>query len=220
MPSGLTAMHRQKVAVYADEGVRFILRQLGFDWTSVTAADLNADMLNTAGYEVFVNSSRSYSGLSANGKASVAAFIARGGDYVGMGGTGVPFASPANANLLTFTSVSGSSGYNGVLKVNYDPADPVAAQYPAASHGFVYGPVWFTSLGPGVKTLATIDPGEFFVSGFWANWKTSGAVGKPIVVHGTKGTAEITLMGLDPTFRAHPEHTFRILANAIYNGLD
>ncbi len=220
MPDGLTTMHRQKIAVYADEGVRFILRQLGFDWTTVTTADLNADVLNSAGYEVFVNSSRSFSGLSATGKASVAAFIARGGDYVGIGRTGVPFASSANANLLTFTSVSGSSGYNGILKVNYSPTDPVAAQYPSASYGFVYGPVWFTSLGLDVKTSATIDPGEFFVSGFWANWKTSGAAGKPIVVHGTKGAAEITLMGLDPTFRAHPEHTFRILANAIYDGLD
>ncbi len=223
MPVGLVAMHRQKVAVYADEGIRFALGQLDFDWTTVTTADLNADVLNTAGYEVFVNSSRSYNGLNAAGKASVQAFIARGGDYIGIGRSGVPFAAPANANLLTFTysSVSGSiTGYNGVLKVNYDPTDLVTAQYPAASHGFVYGPVWFTSLGLGVKTSATVDSGEFFVSGFWANWKTSGAAGKPIVVHGTKGTAEITLMGLDPTFRAHPEHTFRLLANAIYDGLD
>jgi hypothetical protein len=219
-PAGLVQMHRQKVAVYADEGVRFVLSQLGFDWTTVTTADLNADVLNTAGYEVFVNSGRSYGSLNADGKASVQAFIARGGDYVGIGRTGIPFASPANANLLTFTSVSGGSGNNGVLKVNYEPNDPVSAQYPAASHGFVYGPTWFTSLGLDVKTSATIDPGDFFVSGFWRNWQTSGAAGKPIAVHGTKGTADITLIGLDPTFRAHPEHTFRLLANAIYDGLD
>ena len=220
LPSGLTVLSKQKVAVYADEGVRFILTQLGFDWTAVTTADLNDDVLNKAGYDVFVNSSRSYSGLSAAGKASVQAFIARAGDYVGIGRTGVPFAGSANANLLVFTSASGSSGYNGIVKANYDPADPVSAQYPATSHGFVFGPLWFTSLGSGVKTAATIDSGDFFVSGFWVNWKTSGAAAKPIVVHGTKGTAEVTLIGLDPTFRAHPELTFRLLANAIFNGLD
>jgi hypothetical protein len=31
---------------------------------------------------------------------------------------------------------------------------------------------------------------------------------------------ETTLMGLDVTFRGHPENTFRLLANAIYEGLD
>ncbi len=219
-PSGLVQMRRQKVATSADEGVNFTLRQLGFDVTALATADLNADALNTGGYDVWVNSSRSYSSLSAAGKASVAAFIARGGDYVGIGRTGVPFASSANANLLTFTSAQGLSDDNGLLKVNYDPADPVSAQYPAASYGFVYGPVWFTSVGPDVKVSASADSGDFFVSGFWRNWKTSTAAGKPVVVHGTKGAAEVTLIGLNPSFRAHPEHTFRLLANSIYDGLD
>jgi hypothetical protein len=30
----------------------------------------------------------------------------------------------------------------------------------------------------------------------------------------------VTLIGIDPTFRGHPENTFRIVANAIYNGLE
>ena len=34
------------------------------------------------------------------------------------------------------------------------------------------------------------------------------------------GPAEITLLGISPTFRAHPEPTFRLLANALYNGLN
>lgn len=220
MPTGLTAMHRQKIAVTADEGVAFVLSQLGFEVASPAIADLNSDALNTGGYEVWVNSSRSFSELSAAGKASVAAFIARGGDYVGIGGTGVPFASPQNANLLTFTSASASADDNGLLKVNYDPLDPVAAQYPAASYGFVYGPLWFMSVGSDVRVSASIASGDFFVSGFWRNWKASDAASKPVVVHGTNGTAEITLIGLNPTFRAHPEHTFRLLANAIYDGLD
>jgi hypothetical protein len=41
-----------------------------------------------------------------------------------------------------------------------------------------------------------------------------------VVVHGDKGDSDITLMGLDVTFRGHPENTFRLLANAIYEGLD
>ncbi|MEM2207310.1 MAG: hypothetical protein QXG17_01265 [Sulfolobales archaeon] len=39
----------------------------------------------------------------------------------------------------------------------------------------------------------------------------------PVIVHGTSSTGSIVvLIGIDPTFRAHPENTFRILANAIY----
>jgi hypothetical protein len=217
MPGGASLMHRQRVAVIADEGVTFFLQQFGFDFTPVTTADLNAGVLVSGGYDVFVNSTRSYSGLDANGRASLEAFIAGGGDYVGIGRTGVPFA--VDAKLIVAGYVRGSSGANGVIRIDYNPADPLAAQYPAESHGFVYGPVWFTSYGADVQVSAWIDAGDFFVSGFWPGWDTGGAAGKPIALHRAAGSSEVTLLGLDPTFRAHPEHTFRILANAIYNGL-
>lgn len=219
VPSGAIALRRQKIAVFADEGVRFFLKQYGFDYTVVTTGDLNAGALTSGGYDVFVNSTRSYAGLDANGRASLAAFIAAGGDYIGIGRTGVPFASPTNANLLTFTSAQSLSDDNGVVKVVYDPASPISAQYPANSYGFVYGPVWFTSVGPGVQVAGTLDGAEFFVSGFWRNWKTSTAPNRPVVIYGKNGAADIILFGLNPTFRAHPEFTFRLLANAIFTGL-
>ncbi|MDH4136934.1 MAG: hypothetical protein OEW09_09520, partial [Anaerolineae bacterium] len=217
-PDGATLMRKQRVAVYADEGVRFFLKQLGFNYDAVSTADLNAGLLVSGGYDVFVNSARSYGGLDANGKSSLATFIAGGGDYVGIGRTGVPFAKAAG--LLTFDYVAGSGRSNGVVKINYNPADSVAAQYPAASHGFVYGPVWFTAWAAGIDVSAHVAGDDFFVSGYWPGWDISDAAGKPIVLHGFKGLANVTLMGIDPTFRAHPEHTFRLLANAIYNGLD
>jgi hypothetical protein len=220
VPLGAVALRRQKVAVFADEGVRFFLKQYGFDSTVVSTTDLNNGLLVSGGYDVFVNSSRSYTGLSADGRASIAAFVAGGGDYVGIGRTGVPFASPSNANLLTFTSAQSASGNdNGVVKVTYNPSDPISAQYRAGSHGFVYGPVWFTSLGPGVQVSGYLDGTEFFVSGFWRNWKSYAAEGLPVVIHGKNGPADITLIGLNPTFRAHPELTFRLVANAIFTGL-
>jgi hypothetical protein len=42
----------------------------------------------------------------------------------------------------------------------------------------------------------------------------------PIVVQQTAGTADVILIGMDATFRGHPENTFRILGNAILSGLD
>jgi hypothetical protein len=217
-PEGATLMHKQRIAVYADEGVEFFLKQFGFDYTPVSTSQLNAGILISGGYDTFINSNRSYSGLNAAGKDALAAFIAGGGDYIGIGRTGVPFA--VDANLLNVGYLRQSSQYNGVVRLNYNPADPVAAQYPEDSHGFVYGPVWFTSWADGIDISAYVGDGEFFVSGYWPGWDTSGAAGQPIILHGTKGSAEVTLVGINPTFRAHPEGTFRILANAIYNGLD
>jgi hypothetical protein len=218
IPTDAIPMHRQKIAVFASEGVRFFLNQYGFDATVVSTTDLNNDLLNTGGYEVFVNSSRSWGGLSAAGRASVQAFAAAGGDVVGIGRTGVPFVK--DAGLMGFTFAQSTSRDNGVVAVNYSQGDPAAAGYPAASHGFVYGPVWFTVWEPAALVGASYAPGAFFVSGYWPNWDTGGAAGMPALLHKSNGASEVTAMGLDPTFRAHPEHTFRLLSNAIYNGMN
>jgi hypothetical protein len=84
----------------------------------------------------------------------------------------------------------------------------------------VYGPSWFTTLPAGAEVTAGFDGGDFLVSGFWPGWDTSGAAGQPAILHAANGDSEVTLMGINPTFRAHPAGTFRLLANAIYNGLD
>ena len=106
---------------------------------------------------------------------------------------------------------------NGVIMVDYIPDDAVAAQYPEASYAFVYSPLWFTGYAADLEVSAYVKNGNFFVSGYWMNWDTSGAAGQPIILHGvTEDSSSVTLMGIDPTFRAHPEHTFRLLANAIY----
>jgi hypothetical protein len=216
-PAGLVPMEKQKIAVSADEGVRFVLTELGFDWTPVASSDITSGALISGGYDVWVNSS-----LTSNGarQAALQAFALTGGDYVGIGRNGVPIAPDAGLILATYER--GSSSYNGVVKIAYDATDPLAAQYPDDSHGFVYGPVWFTSLGGGATAAGTLATGDFFVSGWWTDWMTSGAAGMPIVVSAASGaaSAEITLMGVNPTFRAHPRLTYRLLANGIYNGLD
>ncbi len=71
-----------------------------------------------------------------------------------------------------------------------------------------------------MEVSARIDSGDFLVSGFWEDWQTSGANGAPVIVHESDGEADVTLIGINNTFRGHPEDTFRILGNAIYHGLD
>lgn len=74
-----------------------------------------------------------------------------------------------------------------------------------------------------MEVSARLDAGEFLVSGFWEDWQTSGASGMPIIVHGESGSEGIqdtVLIGINPTFRGHPENTFRIVGNGIFTGLD
>jgi len=221
LPSDRTLMRKQKIAVIADAGVRFFLKEYGFDFTVFTAAQLNSGTPLT-GYDVFINSGSSplWSGLNSKGKGTILAFFQAGGDFVGLGPSGADLST--SSRLMSVKFETGRGNENGIVKLTYDPYDPVTSQYPADSYGFVYGPLWFTKYPADVKVSAYIngDAQTFLIAGFWRDWKTSGAAGHAVIVHGASGTSDVVLFGIDPTFRAHPEFTFATLANAIWTGLD
>jgi hypothetical protein len=220
MPAGASLMRPQRVAVYADEGVRFFLKEYGFDYDEISEVDLNAGM-DLSGYDVFINSGwwSTWDGLASEGQAALQSFFAGGGDYIGIGNSGADLA--VKSGLANVTYETGGRRANGVIMVDYVPEHPVVAQYPADGHAFVYGPVWYTAWDPGLEAAASFDTGPgFFVSGFWSAWDASGADGQAIALHGTASSSDVTLFGFHPTFRAHTRGTFRTLANAIYNGLD
>ncbi|GAJ97955.1 hypothetical protein [Geomicrobium sp. JCM 19055] len=52
----------------------------------------------------------------------------------------------------------------------------------------------------------------FFKAGFWKDAKE--ASGQPIVIEGNK--PNVTIMGLEPGFRDHPEYLYRLLSNVIF----
>jgi len=214
-PVDLVPMHQQRIAVYGDEGVEHSLETLGFGFDSIGSSDLNAGAL--AGYDVFVNYGLRWGSLNGDGQASVANWFAAGGDYVGLGdrGRAIDFANDAGWVGVDYGYISG----NAIVQVDYDPDDSVAAGFLEDGYAFVYRSVWFTEWGD-MEVSARIDGGDFLVSGYWPDWQTSAANDMPIVVHDADGEADVTLVGFDSTFRGHPENTFRILGNAIYNGLD
>jgi hypothetical protein len=130
-------------------------------------------------------------------------------------GRAIDFAEDAGWVNVEYGYISG----NAIVKVDYDPEDSIAAGFQEEDYAFVYRSVWFTDWED-MKVSARLDSGDFLVSGFWENWQTSGANGMPVVVHKSEEDADVTLIGIDNIFRGHPENTFRILGNAIYNGLD
>jgi hypothetical protein len=215
LPPGPVAMRPQRVAVCADAATDFLLDRLGFDFESIGLDVLNRGPDLTQ-YDVFVNAgvSLNTSGLSQRGKAALDAYA---GDYVGIRTDGVRLAQ--DLELLEVGYQTGPG--NSIVRIDFEPSTPVAAGFPADGYAFVNTPLWFSGVGDGVEVAARFDPGPaFLVSGYWPGWGTSGAEGQPVVVYGADGQQDVTLIGLDPTFRGHPEDALRLLANAIYSGLE
>jgi hypothetical protein len=104
--------------------------------------------------------------------------------------------------------------------VDFAAGDPISAGLGQEGYIFINSTALFSNLSDGVDVAATLDATDFFVSGFWPGWQTSDAYGAPIAIHKTAGAQDVTLIGFDVQFRAHPENSFRMVANAIYNGLE
>jgi hypothetical protein len=213
-PANAVMMKEQEIAVYADEGTRHALEVLGFEYDAIGRDDVNSGVVEN--YDLFLNRNRSWGGLDDDGRASLTAFFSAGGDYVGLRSTGIGLAVDAGIIDVDFDNDDG----NTIVSVEYSATDAVAGGYPDEDYAFVFTPAWFTRLGAGVVSSAEFAAGDFIISGYWPDWELSGAAGSPVVVHKSNGDSDTTLIGLDVTFRGHPENTFRLLANAIYDGLD
>ncbi len=214
-PSDFKTLSAPKILVSGDEGIVWFLDTYDFDYTVISSSDLAGD--NLAEYDVLLVQSALVNGSSQAGTTALERFFAGGGDLVGIGSAGASLSTQVGVapNLIYF-----SRSGNGIVQVDYDSDDVISAQYPADDYAFVYGPTWFTELPKNWQVSATLEENDFFLSGFWSGWKESDANGQAIVIHGQQSDSAITLIGFDPTFRAHPEQTYRILANALYSWVD
>ncbi len=214
VPTATDVVRMPTIGVRGDSGLLFVLQELGFPFTPAGAGSLLVSGANR--FDVFIDSGWwPYWGyLDGSGKQAVMTFLANGGDYIGIGRSGVDLAVNAKAVKLTYRL--GGAYDNGIVRMDYASQDPVAAQYPEDSYGFVYGPLWFTAYDPSIHVAASYGSGNFFVAGFWPARES--AAGYPAVIWTTNGASDIVLFGIDPTFRAHTELTFRLLADALYAG--
>ena len=103
-------------------------------------------------------------------RAALDAFLDREG-LVGRGATGA--ALNAAAGLLAAKPVEGNGDANGVVRVVNSGGGVTSG---APDHSFVYAPLWFTDLGPGVRVEQSYAAGNPLVSGHWRPWRTAAAV--------------------------------------------
>ncbi len=224
-PSGAVQLRRQRIAVcVSDSGALGLLKRFGFAYDVVTRNDLNdATKPPLTDYDVFINTvvsmtSTGSSSLNATGKAKLTAYVAAGKDYIGIGGTGASV--PGQFGLFAYTLKSYPGTLDSAIRIDYDTGDPVGSGFGAQGYGFANSTRTFFGLGAGVSIAAAVHSPDFLVSGYWPSWQSSGAAGQPIVIRWASGTQDATLIGLDPIFRGHPEDSFRLVANAIYSGLE
>ena len=215
LPEDAVMMKKQSIAVYGDEGVAIALDELGFDYVEVSRSDLNAGIIS--GYDVFLNRSLRWSQLNPDGQASLTAWFAAGGDYVGLLSRGAIFGK--DAGLINF-DYDDEGDADAILKINYDPTDGVAAGFRENGYAYVLGAMWFTNVPGDAIISASIAGDDFLVAGYWPEWQSSGADDKPVILSKESGAQDTALIVIDATFRGHPKNTFRLVGNAIFNGLD
>jgi hypothetical protein len=216
-PAEAVPMYEQRIAAVVSEGGESLLARFGFNFDAMSMQDLNTGP-DLASYDVFVNDTASldYAGLSAKGRQALQGFFDAGGDYVGLGQGGADLAK--EIGFMEFAEYSPPG--NSLARVGLVAGDPVSAGLGEQGYVFVNGTVLFSELPADVEVAASLYDTDFVVSGYWPGWKTSGAGGAAVVIHKTAGTQDVTLIGFDAQFRAHPENGFRMVANAIYSGLD
>jgi Zinc carboxypeptidase len=98
-------------------------------------------------------------------------------------------------------------------------SSPITGAYPDRDTALVEDPVWFTDVPDDVSVDGRLPANDFLASGHWPNPDPS-AGGSPVIAHGpnTANTARITLFGIDPLFRAHPERSFPAVSEGFYWG--
>ena len=208
--TGGAPLHRVRVAAAVTPGELFALREMNFDVVPVSTAILNAGFDWSKADVLFASAGLDHAGLNTAARTALDAFLAREG-LVGRGATGADL--NAAAGLLAVRPVEGNGDANGVVRVVNSSGGATTG---APDHSFVYAPLWFTDLGPGVRVEQSYATGNPLVSGHWRALEDGGggpaqAAGQASVVSGPHAV----LFGTEPLFRDHPKGAFPQVARAL-----
>ncbi|MGW6775396.1 M14 family zinc carboxypeptidase [Streptomyces sp. NPDC055037] len=213
---GSGTVARTRVAAAVTPGEQFALREMGFEVLPVSTATLNAGFDWSKADVLYVSSGLQYGALAPAARSALDGFLSGGGRVVTLGSTGAAFNTAAG--LLTAKPVAGNGDANGVVRVT-NAGGPITGGAPA--HTFVYSPLWFTDLGPGVRAEQSYGTGSPLVSGHWrakedGTGGPSAAAGRASIVSGTSaGGGSVVLFGTEPLFRDHPKGLFSQVGRAL-----
>ena len=160
--TGTTPLHRVRVAAAVTPGELFALREMNFDVVPVSTAILNAGFDWSRADVLFASVGPEPRGpqhgrTRRSGRLPGTAWAWSAAEPPERPSTPPPGCSPSKP-------VEGNGDANGVVRVVNSGGGVTSG---APDHSFVYAPLWFTDLGPGVRVEQSYAAGNPLVSGHW-----------------------------------------------------
>jgi hypothetical protein len=227
MPDNALMLKEQRIAVYGENNTNLALDELGFDYDIISIDDINDGAVSNSNYDVFIFNPPWWwiYDVTSNGKQSLVDFVNNGGDYIGISDDGCSFAIDEKLIDLSYET---NGDADAILKIGYNPTSTISAGFREEGYGYVLGSIWFKDRDPNDQTndldsvtiCASIATDNFLEAGYWPDWQSLNGIEKPTVIYRKKDGQDITLIGLEATFRGHPKNTFRIVGNALFSGLE
>ncbi|WP_236035273.1 M14 family metallopeptidase [Alkalihalobacterium elongatum] len=179
-----------KVAVTGSSQLRFSLNQLGFD------------LVNQQDADVIIADSGTFNANNVSGKS-----------YIGIGVNALN-AVRNSGKLPGFTWGYTRANHEGLVKADVNE-HLITSGYSEEELLYVTTGAWISSVPEGADVLATFsDSDDFYVAGWWPG--NENAKGKVMAFTASTADTTFTLFANDLAFRAHTEHSYRLLANSIY----
>ncbi|MCM3489201.1 M14 family metallopeptidase [Alkalihalophilus marmarensis] len=180
-----------KVAATGSSQLNFSLRQLGFTLVKPENAG------------VIVSDTANFNNQQAEGKT-----------FIGIGGNALRSVSQSGV-LEGFKYEQTRGTHEGLVKTNVNP-HKLTAGYEANELLYVTTGSYITEVPESAEVLLTFSEAEdFYVSGWWPGH--AGAKGQTMAFTSKVSGTTYTLFANDLAFRAHTEHSYRLLANSIFD---
>lgn len=185
-----------KVASVGSGASRFVLEQLGFELTAIEDSTVIVDDAGRVSADEIEHE------------------IEDGKDYIGIGGSALEFIKDAKL-LRGFDFDATDLSHEGVLRTEVAQDDVRTAPYDEDEMMYSASGAWITELPEDAKVLLTIsEEDDFYQTGWWPGHDA--AKGQTLAFTVPSGDADVTVFANDIVFRAHPQFSYRLLANSIY----
>lgn len=186
-----------KVACKEDTQTMFVLKELGFNIVK-DKKDCNVIIDNY-------------------GQLARKADIENGKNYIGISQYSLKFIK--NTNLLPGFDYGQTNLYHeGLIRAEITQDSLLTAGYNQHELLYIATGSWIEKVPIDAKILARVSAKEdFYVCGWWPGHEA--AYGKILAIGGKIKNSNITLFATDITNKAHPQNSYRLLANAIYSSM-
>ncbi|SER81591.1 M14 family metallopeptidase [Salipaludibacillus aurantiacus] len=186
-------LSKPKVAATGSAQLRFSLRELGYDLVDQSEAD------------VIVSDGSSFNSEQVSGKS-----------YVGIGVYALN--AVRNSGMLPgFTFDYTRANHEGLVKTDVNDHQ-VTAGYDENQLLYVATGSWISGVPEGANVLVTFaESDDFYSAGWWPGYEA--ANGETMAITKETEDASFTLFANELAFRAHTQHSYRMLANSIFSSV-